>query len=112
MRKKINEKHAAIAVCVLGTLLAIFTQSGSFESFLYFIGSVFAPMIAVQITDYYILKNDGSEDKFNIINLAVWVVGFILYRLSMSIDFILGNTFPVMIITGILCFAANKLARK
>lgn len=110
--KKINEKHAAIAVCVLGTLLAIFTQSGNFESFLYFIGSVFAPMIAVQITDYYILKNDGSEDKFNIINLAVWVVGFILYRLSMSIDFILGNTFPVMIITGILCFAANKLARK
>ena len=73
--------------------------------------------MAIMQSDFNSLKSEThseqrSTDKFNIINLAVWVVGFILYRLSMSIDFILGNTFPVMIITGILCFAANKLARK
>ena len=57
---KLREKPAAIFVTVLGILLAIFTPITEIESFLYLIGSVFAPMIAIQITDYFILKKDRS----------------------------------------------------
>ena len=111
LSSKINQQAAAVIVCVIGTLLAIFTQTNYFESFLYFIGSVFAPMIAVQIVDWFIFKNDSSDKGVNIINLVVWAVGFVLYRMSMNFDIILGNTFPVMLITGIICFIANKVWR-
>ena len=111
LSSKINQQAAAVIVCIIGTLLAIFTQTNYFESFLYFIGSVFAPMIAVQIVDWFIFKNDSSDKGVNIINLVVWAVGFVLYRISMNFDIILGNTFPVMLITGIICFIANKIWR-
>lgn len=111
LSSKINQQTAAVIVCVIGTLLAIFTQTNYFESFLYFIGSVFAPMIAVQIVDWFIFKNDSSDKGANIINLVVWAVGFVLYRISMNFDIILGNTFPVMLITGIICLIANKVWR-
>lgn len=111
LSSKINQQAAAVIVCVIGTLLAIFTQTNYFESFLYFIGSVFAPMIAVQIVDWFMFKNDSSDKGVNIINLVVWAVGFVLYRMSMNFDIILGNTFPVMLITGIICFIANKVWR-
>lgn len=111
LSSKINQQAAAVIVCIIGTLLAIFTQTNYFESFLYFIGSVFAPMIAVQIVDWFIFKNDSSDKGVNIINLVVWAVGFVLYRISMNFDIILGNTFPVMLITGIICLIANKVWR-
>lgn len=111
LSNKINQQAAAVIVCIIGTLLAIFTQTNYFESFLYFIGSVFAPMIAVQIVDWFIFKNDSSDKGVNIINLVVWAVGFVLYRISMNFDIILGNTFPVMLITGIICLIANKVWR-
>jgi purine-cytosine permease-like protein len=51
--KKLKEKPVAIAVCVVGTGLAIFTSTAQFENFLYFIGSVFAPMTAILIVQLF-----------------------------------------------------------
>ena len=109
---KLKEKPVAILVCVVGTLLAIATPIAQFESFLYFIGSVFAPMVAIQIVDYFILKKDSSASKFNWGNLALWLMGFVLYRVFLYLDTPIGNTVPVMLVTGLLCFAANKLFRR
>lgn len=94
---------------MIGVLLAIFTPVNQFESFLYLIGSVFAPMIAVQVTDYFILKRDVSDRAADGRNLVLWLVGFLLYRLLMRVDLPLGNTLPDMVITALLCIAANQL---
>ena len=105
---KIKEKPAAIAVCFIGTALALFTPIAQFENFLYFIGSVFAPMTAILLTDYFLLKKDHTAKSFSIQNLAIWVVGFIIYRLFMSVDTPVGYTLPVMAITALLCILINK----
>lgn len=107
--KKLKEKPAAIAVCVVGMLLAIFTPITQFENFLYLIGSVFAPMIAILIADYFILKKDNSAKATDWMNLGLWVIGFILYRVLMQIDIPVGNTLPDMLATGILCLTVNKI---
>jgi len=107
--KKINEKWAAIIVCIIGTALAIFTPTSQFENFLYLIGSVFAPMIAILVIDYFIIKKDCSHKSIDIMNLIIWAVGFGIYRIFMSIDTPVGNTLPVMIVTGALCYISNKL---
>lgn len=106
---KINEKWAGVTVCVIGTALAIFAPVARFESFLYFIGSAFAPMAAILITDYFILKKDRSESAFSLLNLALWVIGFAAYRAFIRIDIPTGYTLPVMVIVSILCVAADKV---
>ena len=107
-----KEKPAAIAVCIVGTLLAIFTPITKLEDFLYIIGSVFAPMIAILITDYFILKKDSSEKKANFINLAIWLAGFVIYRLMMAINTPVGYTLPSMIAVCVISVVTNKIVKK
>lgn len=106
---KLNGKYAAIVVSVIGTIAAIVYPMDKITDFLYLIGSVFAPMIAIQIADFFILKKDSSKRAVNIPNLAVWAVGFLLYRILMNIDMAVGNTLPDMVITILLCLIVNKI---
>ncbi len=110
--KKINGKWAAIGTAVIGTIAAIFLPLDDITNFLYFIGSVFAPMIAIQIADFFLLKKDYSEKSVRIQNLVIWLIGFLLYRLLMHIDIIVGNTLPDMLITILICLAANKIIQR
>lgn len=109
---KINEKWAAVAVCVLGTLLAAFTPIEQYENFLYLIGSVFAPMVAILVTDVFILKKDHTAERFNLNNLILWAVGFVFYRCMMSVDTVLGQTLPVMLVISLLCILIERVKRK
>ena len=108
---KIQEKWAAIIVTVIGTIAAIVYPMDNITNFLYLIGSVFAPMIAVQIADYFILKKaDSEKNAFQWRNLIVWLAGFIIYRILMHVDTPLGNTLPDMVITVVLCLIVEKVA--
>ena len=106
---KLKGKWIAIAAAVIGTAGAVLFPMDDITNFLYLIGSVFAPMIAVQIADYFILKRDSSDRSFDIISCIVWVLGFALYRFLMTKDIPVGNTLPDMAATIVLCVAAKKL---
>ena len=68
-------------------------------------------MIAVQIADYFMLKKaDAQKSAFQWRNLAVWLVGFVIYRLLMQVDTPVGNTLPDMVITVVLCVVVEKIA--
>lgn len=108
--KKINEKWAGVLVCVIGMFIAIFIPPTEFQDFLYIIGSIFAPMTAILITDFFILKKDTSNINCNIKNLLIWAIGFVIYRVFIQIDTPIGNTFPVMIIVSIICIICNKIS--
>ena len=60
-------------------------------------GSVFAPMIAIWIADFFILKRDVSGENVYMRNLVIWVIGFACYRMLMRVDMITGNTLPDMV---------------
>ena len=110
---KIKEKWAALVVTVIGTIAAIVYPMDNITNFLYLIGSVFAPMIAVQIADYFILKKaDAQGRSFVWKNLIIWLIGFIVYRLLMQVDTPVGNTLPDMAITIVLCLIVGKFASK
>lgn len=108
----IKGKWVAVAAAVLGTAGAIFLPLYDITDFLYFIGSVFAPMIAIQIADFFILKQDVSGRGVSVKNLMIWLLGFVVYRLLMGVDIIVGNTLPDMIITIALCLLAAKFEKK
>ncbi len=106
---KLNAKSVGIIVTIIGIICSIAFPITNITNFLYFIGSVFAPMISIQITDYFILKTDSSNINFKWSRLIVWFIGFISYRLLMNVDIVIGNTLPSMIITMIICIAVNKV---
>ena len=96
LSKKINGKYAALIVTVIGTICAICFPMDDITNFLYLIGSVFAPMIAIQITDFFLLRRGGASGRLDVCNAVVWVLGFVLYRVLMTVDIPVGNTLPDM----------------
>ncbi|MDD2234720.1 MAG: putative hydroxymethylpyrimidine transporter CytX [Desulfitobacteriaceae bacterium] len=113
INRKLNDKLVAIIVCIIGTLMAMFIPIGQYENFLYLIGSVFVPMVTILITDYFILKNrDNTRRKLNFVNAFLWVIGFIIYRIFLGIETIIGSTIPVVVIVMLLCIVINKFVNR
>ena len=106
---KIKGKYAAIVVTIIGTVGAILFPMDDITDFLYLIGSVFAPMIAIQIADFFLLHRDRRKNAFDWRNLLIWVIGFVLYRLLMRVDLPVGNTLPDMVITIVICVIVGKV---
>lgn len=105
---KLSGKNVAMIATVIGIVLAMLFPMDDITDFLYLIGSVFAPMIAVQIADYFILKKaDSADSDWNVRNLIVWVIGFVLYRLLMKVDLPVGSTLPDMAITMVILLIAS-----
>ena len=112
LSSKISGKWVAVAVTVIGAVGAIFLPLTDITDFLYFIGSVFAPMIAIQIADFFILKQNKETSAFSIQNLIIWLIGFVIYRLLMHVDIVVGNTLPDMLITIVICVVVSKIRSK
>ncbi len=112
LSKRLSGKWVAVVVTVIGTAAAILFPMDDITDFLYLIGSVFAPMIAVQLADNFILKRSSFGLAFDWVNLAVWLAGFALYRWLMTVDIPVGSTLPDMLLTMALCAAVRKLLPK
>ena len=112
LSKKLSGKWVAVGVTVIGTAAAMLFPMDDITDFLYLIGSVFAPMIAVQLADNFILKRSSFGLAFDWVNLAVWLAGFALYRWLMTVDIPVGSTLPDMLLTMALCAAVRKLLPK
>ena len=81
---KVKGKYVAVVVAAIGTVAAMIFPMDDITDFLYLIGSVFAPMIAIQIADYFIIHRDRREITVDVRNSIIWIIGFILYRLFMK----------------------------
>lgn len=108
---KINGKCFAVGTTIVGTVCAILFQMTDITGFLYLIGSVFAPMIAILITDYFILRKNHSQSSVNVVNMVIWLIGFVVYRILMNVNLPLGSTFTDIIITMVVCVVVGKIRK-
>jgi putative hydroxymethylpyrimidine transporter CytX len=114
IRPGLSEKKVAVMMTAVGTLLAIIADVEQYESFLYAIGSVFAPLFTIVLTDYFVLNNRKIQEG-PLINwgaVVVWAVGVKLYYQFIKYDFPVGATIPVMIVTGIIYAATWKVTMR
>ena len=100
---------SSVIVAIIGCILTMIYPMDNIIGFLYFISSVFTPMIAIIIVDYFFLKKDSSDLNFNYLNIVSWIIGFIMYRYLMKIDIILGNSIPDIIFTIFVTLILNKI---
>jgi len=101
---KLNEKHVALIMTIIGTFTALFVDIEQYENFLIALGSVFAPLFSILLTEYFMIKNRRlrSELLVNWRALAVWLLGIYLYYQFMDMQFSLGATIPVFVITSLI----------
>ena len=107
---RLNARACGIVAAIVGTALAALAPVGSFEGFLYLIGSVFAPMATLLCVDYFVLHRDCSASVADARNVVLWLLGFALYRVSLSWDVPCGNTLPVMVAIAIAAIAVDRIA--
>ena len=106
---RLNARVCGIAVAIAGAVLACVAPVGDFEGFLYLIGSVFAPLATIVCVNHFALKRDMGSQAVDWPNLALWLAGFALYRLSLSWDLPCGNTLPVMIVIALATYLVARL---
>jgi putative hydroxymethylpyrimidine transporter CytX len=107
---KLKERYVALVMTGIGAMVAIFTPIEQYETFLYAIGSVFGPLFAIVLSDYFYFKNVQINEKsvLNGVSLMVWIVGVVMYYQLAPLNLPLGTTFPTMIATALL-FVLVKL---
>lgn len=107
--KKANTKVVSLFICIFGAILAILVPTSQYENFLYLIGSAFAPMFAILLTDYFLLRKGNTSTPNGYLNLGIWAIGVIIYRFMMQVDTPIGNSLPTMLIVMVLMWGIQRL---
>ena len=106
---KLSKKALIVIVTGIGTVTALIFPMENYQGFLYIIGSAFAPIFAVILTDYFLFKADRSKIAVNIVGIFCAGIGAAVYYLFISLDLPFGSTLPSMFITATL-YAVIRLA--
>jgi purine-cytosine permease-like protein len=81
----LDRRVLALSIASLATVLALWTNIADYENFLVLIGSVFVPMSAVLIVDFFVLShghwNLSHHAPRRFVMLVPWSMGFITYQL-------------------------------
>ena len=105
-----SKKLLIVLYTAAGALLALFFPMEQYESFLYLIGSLFAPAFSVILFDYFIYKKDWSEKRFNTVGIMAAMAGTIAYNIISVYDLALGSSLPSIIFTVVVYMVMRKAA--
>lgn len=80
-----DRRVLAVVIAAITTLGALVLNVADYENFLDLIGSVFVPMSAVMITDFFVVSKGhwdlSLRSRSRWIMLVPWAVGFVVYQL-------------------------------
>ena len=109
--KSASSKGIAVVVTIVGTIAAILYPMDDITDFLYLIGSVFAPMIAILLADYFINRQQVQTISAYLVRGLIWVVSVGLYHYMLHSESTIGATLPAFttafFITAIVGFISH-----
>ncbi|HEX9117539.1 MAG TPA: putative hydroxymethylpyrimidine transporter CytX [Anaerolineae bacterium] len=132
---RLNQRWLIIAVTAVSAGLAAILTMAEYQEFLLLIGSVFVPLFGVLAADYFLVRRrpydepdlygvelGGARDAgttksdFNLVGLACWIVGIVVYHLISRTLPSLGASIPSFVITFVgytaAFYGANALRRR
>jgi NCS1 family nucleobase:cation symporter-1 len=81
----VDRRWISIAIGALATGLALVVDLGNYTQFLYLIGSVFIPLFAVAIADFFVVSkmnwDVSGTARFRWQPAVAWLIGFVAYQL-------------------------------
>jgi putative hydroxymethylpyrimidine transporter CytX len=111
---KWSERSVALGMTFVGLLVALFTPIEQYENFLYAIGSVFGPLFAIVLSDYFLLQGRTIVPtlRLHVGTTVVWAIGVFLYYQFQTMNLPLGTTLPTMIATAVLFSISKKILER
>ncbi|MCI1986183.1 MAG: putative hydroxymethylpyrimidine transporter CytX [Lactobacillus sp.] len=100
-----SRRWLAIAITVIGTVVAVFVPENAYADFLYWISAVFVPLAVVQIVAFFL--GQRARGRWDWPNLGLWVIGVGCYRVFLAHGTPLGSTIPVVVIVALLTLVVN-----
>ena len=106
-----SSKGIAVIVTLVGTIAAILYPMDDITDFLYLIGSVFAPMIAILLADYFINRQQVQTLSAYLVRGLIWAVSVSLYHYMLHSESTIGATLPAFtmafVVTAIVGFISK-----
>ena len=98
MFRAVPPKLFATAITFLGVIVAVFIGMNHYIDFLYLIASVFAPMAAVQVVDWFGIggAQRPRTPRQIAVNLVAWLIGLAIYHVALLKGCPIGATIPAM----------------
>ncbi len=99
----IRPGNLALMFGALCTSIALFAPIAQYEGFLLLIGSVFAPLFGVLLTDHFIVRRrvGGEAGRVNLPGLLAWAIGIAAYQALSRLAPDLGATLPSFVAAGV-----------
>ena len=108
-----SSKCIAVIVTIVGTIAAILYPMDDITDFLYLIGSVFTPMIAILLADYFMNRQQVQTLSAFLVRGTIWAVSVGLYHYMLHSESTVGATLPAFtmafIITTIIGFVSKAV---
>ena len=108
--KRVNPKLASIVFTIFAVIIALTVPVSVYEQFLYWIGSIFAPLYGILFMHEYVLKKRNIRFA-PLYAMVVWGIGVCSYYVTLSAHLLFGNTIWILVGTGIV-YAIGLEARQ
>lgn len=105
---KVNDRMAAVGFAAIGTAVALVFPIDRYTEFLYILGSVFSPLIAILLIDYFALKCDNRGRRADLPATLSLIAGIAFYYLIKSVDIPIGSTLTTIAFTSALHYILRK----
>ena len=81
----VDRRWVSVAIGAVATTLALFIDLQGYQSFLFLVGSLFVPLVAVMIVDWFVVSrghwNLSDSSPLRPAMLISWLCGFVAYQL-------------------------------
>lgn len=98
----VKPTHLALGYGALCTAIALAAPLARYEGFLLLIGSVFAPLFGVLLSDHFIVRRRKAAGggAINLPGVAAWLAGIAAYQAFSRLTPDLGATLPAFLVAG------------
>jgi putative hydroxymethylpyrimidine transporter CytX len=108
---RLNDRIAAVGFALIGTAAALIFPIDRYTDFLYVLGSVFSPLIAILLTDYFVLRCDNRLVRADAVATASLVAGIAFYYLAKARELPIGTTLTTIVFTTALHYTLRRWRR-
>ena len=112
LQTKYSGRTIGIIVTVIGTIGASIYPMDNIIPFLYMIGSVFAPMIAILLTHYFLLRHCPHLDHGPSLYIICWASGTYMYHQFLDSNPFLGASLSTIVGTALATIATAYIISK
>ena len=106
-----SSKSIAVIVTIIGTIAAILYPMDDITDFLYLISSVFTPMIAILLADYFVNHQQVQTTSAYLVRGLIWVLSVGLYHYMLHSESTVGATLPAFTIAFLITVIVGFISK-